>query len=226
MLDLFIKSSVIFFVMLLAIRLMGKRQLGELQPFEFVITLLIANVASVPIVDRQVPVIDGIIPIITLYFGHCLIVLLSLCSVKSRRVINGKPLTLITPRGIEADALKKANINVNDLVSALRQQGYFSPEDVGYALLETNGKISVLSNKTLEQRVAELPYTLIAEGKIMERNLALLRIDKFAVYEVLEEYDLPVSKVVLLTITQSGNTYLQPYDQQFVCGKSCLFGGL
>ena len=84
--DLFIKSTIIFVILVVAVRLMGKRQLGELQPFEFVITLLIANVASVPIVDAEVPITNGIVPILTLYLGHSAIVWLAFLSIKARRV--------------------------------------------------------------------------------------------------------------------------------------------
>ena len=216
MLDLFIKSSIIFIIMLFAVRLMGKRQLGELQPFEFVITLLIANVASVPIADRAVPVFDGVIPIITLYLGHCIVVWLSITSTRVRRVINGKPLTLINPDGIDSESLKKAHMNVNDLLSALRQQGYFTPEDVQFALLETNGSISVLEKQDSSHSEPELPYTVISEGKIMERNVALLEVDKFKLFEIIEPYELFVSQIVLMTISASGRVFIQPKDKKCI----------
>ena len=219
MLDLFIKSTVIFFALLLAVRLMGKRQLGELQPFEFVITLLIANVASVPIADRTVPVVDGVIPIITLYFGHCIVVWLALVSIRARRIINGKPLTLITPDGIDSDALKKAHMSINDLVSALRQQGYFTPDSVQYAILETNGKVSVMPVSGAEEPT-ELPYTVIAEGKIMERSIALLKMDKFIVFELLEPHDLGIADVLLLTVSPSGKVFIQPNKGRYIQGRS------
>lgn len=224
MLNLFIKSLIILAVMVVAVRFMGKRQLGEMQPFEFVITLLIANVASVPIADQHVPVTNGLIPILTLYLGHSLFVWLVLISVRLRRFVNGKPLTLITPDGIDDDARKKAHMSVNDLMLVLRQKGYYSPEQVKYAILETNGKVSVL---TAENTVSltELPYTLIDDGKIQERNLTLLNLNKFAVFEMLDEFDLMVSHVVLMTVTRSGRLYVQPRKGRYAVSKTELVGG-
>ena len=219
MYDLFIKSTIIFALLVIAVRLMGKRQLGELQPFEFVITLLIANVASVPIVDSAVPIENGIVPIITLYIGHSVIVWLAFVSIRARSVINGKPMTLINNDGIVWSALKKAHMNVNDLVSALRQQGYFSLDVVAFAVLETNGKVSVLEKPNCQENKAELPYVLIAEGKIMERNVALLKLNKFDVFWLLDKYDVLMQDVLLLTLTESGMVVVQPKQGKCISGK-------
>lgn len=202
--------------MLIIMRLMGKRQLGELQPFEFVITLLIANVASVPIASTEVDVTYGLIPMLTLYLSHTLIVWLSSRSVNVRRVVNGKPLILIDGEGIDSSTLKRTNMNTNDLISALRQQGYFTPEHVAYAILETNGKLSIMARKTSTDEMPEVPYTLVSEGKIMERNLALLNVDKFKVLGILEEHGLKVRDVVLLLATESGRVYLQPKNAKYL----------
>ena len=128
-------------------------------------------------------------------------------------------MTLINNDGIVWSALKKAHMNVNDLVSALRQQGYFSLDVVAFAVLETNGKVSVLEKPNCQENKAELPYVLIAEGKIMERNVALLKLNKFDVFWLLDKYDVLMQDVLLLTLTESGMVVVQPKQGKCISGK-------
>ena len=131
-------------------------------------------------------------------------------------------MTLINSDGIIWSALKKAHMNVNDVVSALRQQGYFCIDLVEFAVLETNGKVSVLPKVSTEDVPPELPYVLIAEGKIMERNLALLEIDRFDLFELIDRYDLLVEEILLFTLTDSGRTFMQPMQGRCTVGNTDL----
>jgi uncharacterized membrane protein YcaP (DUF421 family) len=156
-------------------RLMGKRQLSELQPFEFVITLLIAELVAIPMSDASIPIAYGLIPIFTLYIMHLFINKISARSIRFRKLINGSPMIVITPDGIDTRKLRMLDMNVDDLMDSLRASGHFNPSNIEYAILETNGKLSVLS-KTSEDNItpsqlgiavkdATLPKVLMSEGK-------------------------------------------------------------
>ena len=146
MFTLLIRCVIVYSIVLVVFRLMGKRQLGELQPFEFVITLIIADLATIPMAEINIPVIHGVVPLLTLMLLHFFISWISRKSIFMRKVINGKPVLIITPDGINYDALKKLNMNLNDLNEALRNLNYCSLDQIEYAIVETNGKITVLPN--------------------------------------------------------------------------------
>ena len=127
MLSLFVRCIVIYFFLLVAMRLMGKRQLGELQPFEFAITLVASELACIPMNDPTVPIIYGIIPVFTLFLVHIIITKLAVKSVRFRKVLNGKPVVVIEKGNLLPDVLKELNMNIDDLLEALRGNGYFNP---------------------------------------------------------------------------------------------------
>jgi uncharacterized membrane protein YcaP (DUF421 family) len=123
---------------------MGKRQLSELQPFEFVITLILADLACVPMAEIPIPIIYGLIPIFSIFMLHILITLISIKSIKLRRVLNGTPQIIINQGNMCFDNIKKLGMHVSDILEGLRNKGFFSPLDVEFAIVETNGMMSVL----------------------------------------------------------------------------------
>ena len=131
MLVVFIKSVVIFVIVFLCIRLMGKRQIGEMQPMELVITLIIAEIACIPINDPYIPFYSGIVPILTLTFLHILLSFVARKSQKVRRLLSGKPMLVINKDGIVYENLKKLNINMSDLIEAIRTSGYVDGDGQG-----------------------------------------------------------------------------------------------
>ena len=139
-----IRSIIIYTIVLLLIRLMGKRQIGEMQPFELVITLVIADLATIPMAETSLPLIHGIIPLFALVCLHYLISLLTRKSLFFRKLINGRPVILISPEGVDFKALQKLGMNFNDLQEALRSNNFFNLEEVLYAILQTNGTLTVL----------------------------------------------------------------------------------
>ena len=167
---------------------MGKRQLGEMQPYELVITLIFADLATVPMSDTALPLVHGIIPLLTLVCLHFLLSLLERKSLFLRKLINGKPIILIDPNRIHYKNLKKCNMNFNDLQEALRTNGNFTLEEVLYAIMQTNGTLSVLTRsannsinpQTINLEVEEnsLPIIIVSEGKINTENANLAKIDK------------------------------------------------
>ena len=144
MLVVFFKSIIVFFIVFVVVRLMGKRQLGEMQPFELVITLIIAEVACIPMNDPYIPFYAGIVPIVTLAFLQIIISTIARKSLVARRLISGSSVIVIDKEGINYGNLKKLNINVNDLIEAARSGGYMDLMDIAYAIFETNGNLCVI----------------------------------------------------------------------------------
>ena len=144
MLTLIIRSIIIYFLVLLVFRVMGKRQLGQMQPFELVLTLVLADIATIPMTEISVPLLHGIIPLLTLLVIHFLITLFSRFSNKFSELISGKPVIVINQDGIDFEAIKKLDLTIDDITESLRSAGYFSLSEVLFAIMETNGKMSVM----------------------------------------------------------------------------------
>lgn len=207
------RSLIIFTLLILGMRLMGKRTIGELQPYEFVITLAVAELACTPMQDLSIPLINGIIPLFTLFLAHYLITLITTKSIKFRKALNGKPLIIIDSDGINSECLKKLNMNVNDLMSLIRQQGYFSLEQVSYAIIETNGKLSILENEEAASPNS-IPMTLIVEGSYMHENMESLHITEEQVEKVLQEQQLEKKDIVIMT-ADSNRLFIQPKAKKY-----------
>lgn len=215
---------------------MGKRQLGELQPFEFVITLIIADLATIPMAEINIPLLHGIIPLITLTLVQFLISFISCKSITMRKVINGKPVIIISPNGIDYENLKKLNMNINDLNEALRNLNYFSFEDIDYAIVETNGKISVLPKSSaspvtngdlkLKTEPNYLPIMLICEGKYLKENFKTADVTTDFVEKILNKNGIfEMKDVIFLTLDNSGKIVLQVKDKPPIVVQSKYKGG-
>lgn len=213
MLTIFLRGLIIFGLLLVVIRLMGKRQIGEMEPFELVITLVISEIACVPMGDKNIPLTYGVVCILTLYIVHQVIVLLSK-NTKMQSIISGKPMLVIDKSGINVAAVKQLNMQVNDLMQSLRNTGYFSVEEIEYALMETNGQLSVIPKKSMENKQKSLPVPLILEGKWCEDELTQHGIDQQKIGNMLFKKRVKVKDVVFLTIDQNDHFVLQ--DKQGV----------
>lgn len=186
MLVLFLRGIIIYILVFLVIRLMGKRQVSDLQPFDLVITLLIADVASTPVSDSDVPILYGVIPVITLYLVHSLVAVISLKSEKVRAFVCGHSIIIIEKGVLQEQALRAANYSITELMEQLRANNVFNISDVEYAILETNGALSVLLKGPkqipdyeafkMQSPEEELPLLLVTDRKIDEN--ALKRIGK------------------------------------------------
>ena len=210
---IFLRGLIIFGLLLVVIRLMGKRQIGEMEPFELVITLVISEIACVPMGDKNIPLTYGVVCILTLYIVHQVIVLLSK-NTKMQSIISGKPMLVIDKSGINVAAVKQLNMQVNDLMQSLRNTGYFSVEEIEYALMETNGQLSVIPKKSMENKQKSLPVPLILEGKWCEDELTQHGIDREKIGNMLFKKRVKVKDVVFLTIDQNDHFVLQ--DKQGV----------
>lgn len=140
----FIRTAILYTLVVIVMRIMGKRQIGELQPYEFVITIMISDLASLPMQDTRFPLLLGIIPIITLLFLKVMLSQLELKSQLIRKFVNGEPCIVICKGKINYSVIKKQQINIDEIMEEIRLAGYFDLEEIQYAILENNGQLSIL----------------------------------------------------------------------------------
>ena len=222
MLTIIIRSILIYILVLFVFRIMGKRQIGQMQPFELVLTLIIADLATIPMAEVGVPVLHGIVPLLTLVILHFVLSQLSKLSPRVAKLISGKPVIVINPKGIDYDAMKKLDISIDDLFEGIRGQGYFSIEQVQYAIMETTGKVSVMpkagfapvTNDDLKNKVKEsfIPVNLVCEGQIMKDNLSILDIDENFIEKFVKQKEgknAKIKDVLVFTLDKNGNAYFQ-----------------
>ncbi len=205
---------------------MGKRQLGQMQPFELVLTLIIADLATIPMAEVSVPVLHGIIPVFTLVVLHFVLSVLSQVSNKFAHFLSGKPVIVINPNGLDFKALKNLNLSVDDVFEAIRGCGYFSLEQIQYAIMETNGKMSVLpksqfspltlQDMNIQAEENAIPINIINEGKLLRENLKIAKIDESDIQKIFEQAKVKRMKdVLILTIDKNGLVYLQKFGQKY-----------
>ncbi|MDE6790944.1 MAG: DUF421 domain-containing protein [Clostridia bacterium] len=208
----FLRTTIIFFTLLLVMRLMGKSQIGEMQPFELVITLLIAELACIPMADSSVPLLYGIVSIVTIFILHQIVWLLDLWFKPMKTVVCGKPSLVITKEGIDSYQLRQNNLDVADLIESMRGAGYFNLDDVYYGLYEANGKFSALAK---EQLTPTLPVLLVDSGKPDEKNarIAGLTVDK--IKEFTAEQGCKLKNVLVMTVDSNGRVYFQPKGKPY-----------
>lgn len=185
MLNIIIRSAILYILVVIVMRLMGKRQIGQLQPYELVITIMIAELASIPMEDVGVPIYKGLVPIFTLAFLHAVLSVALLKSQKMRRVVCGTPVILIRDGKMQQREMGDILINLNDLIEQLRVKSILDPADVAFAVLETNGQLSVFpkagkrpvtdGDLNLNSPPVTLPVPLIMDGRVMRHNLGLIR---------------------------------------------------
>lgn len=226
MFTIVVRAIIIYLVVLFLYRLMGKRQLGQMQPFELVLTLIIADLATIPMAEVSVPVLHGIIPLLTLVVLHFILTFLSKMSSKFSSFLSGKPVIVINPEGIDYKALKNLNISVDDVFEAIRGCGYFKIEQIQYAIMETNGKMSVLPKSQfapvtaqdleLEPEKSTIPINIISEGKIIKENLQVAKIDENDVKNILNQAKVKkVKEVLVMTVDKNGAVFLQKFHDKY-----------
>ena len=214
----FLRTIILYLSLITAVRLMGKRQLGEMEPSEFVVAMLLADLASVPMQDTGIPLLYGLVPIVTVLAFELIFSYLSFRHVPFRRLFCGKPVILMENGKILYPNLQKTRISVNELVEHLRENGVLDLTDVQFAVLETNGNISVIPYAKYQPAPAkdagvkvqenELPVTLLCDGKWQRENLQLAGKTKAWVLEQLEARHCRVEDVLLFTVAPSGKVYL------------------
>lgn len=215
-----LRTIILYALVVLVMRLMGKRQIGELQPYEFVITIMISDLAALPMQDTRLPLLLGIIPIITLLFVKTLLTQLQLKSQLARKIIEGEPCIVICGGKVNFEVLKKQQINLDELMEELRLAGYFDLKEIQYAILENNGKFSFLTydsdnnnnSKSLSKPV--LPIIYVLDGKLNKNSLTSSNKDALWITEELKKHNISNINNVLLAMTDTtGNFIYQLHDE-------------
>ncbi len=215
-----IRAILLYLLIIFCLRLMGKRQLGELQPSELVITILISNIASLPIEDTSIPMSMGVIPIIVFAAFELVISSISLKSKKFRSLISGKPIVIIRGGKIDQNAMRRLRFSVDDLMEALREKSIFDLAEVQYAIVETTGQVSVLQKHPAQTVTAEMlhiagesadpPVILISDGVLLRSGLTECGLRENWVENVLQRHSLKIPEVFLLAADSSGKYTLIP----------------
>ncbi|MGL5068902.1 MAG: DUF421 domain-containing protein [Sarcina sp.] len=220
---IFIRTIILYFTIILVIRLMGKRQLGELQPYELVITIMLANLATLPMADTKLPLLLGIIPTITLLMLKTILVELQIRFPLISRLFDGSPVILIEKGNVKIQNLKNQKMNITDLLEELREKGIFDINDVDFAILECNGSISVfpndclspISKKDLNLNASNkiIPQILYFNGKINNCGLSNINKDKVWLLKQLKNLNAPMLEDLFLVIlTSEKKIFFQKYN--------------
>ncbi len=182
MFSLFFRGMMLYIVMILVMRALGKRQLGEFQPYEFAMTILLADVVSAPMESVSTPMLHGILPVAAMFVVHGAITVLSMHSDKVRAFVSGKPSVVISKGVIDRRQLDKLCLSLSDLLEGLRGAGFLDPSEVGTAVIEANGTISAFAKpekrppNTAEMNIATgnegMPMILVMDGRVQPHNLA------------------------------------------------------
>ncbi|WP_333870300.1 DUF421 domain-containing protein [Desulforamulus putei] len=215
-----IRTLILFTLVVVALRLMGKRQIGKLQPYELVIIVMIADLAAVPMEDIGTPLISGIIPILTLLFVEVTISFLSLKSERLRGVVCGTPSVLVENGKIVEPELKRLRYNINDLLEQLRAKNFPNIADVEFAILETSGEISVVpksqkrpvnpADLNIPTKYEGIPMTLIIDGYVFDNNLNKINLTREWLKKELQKFGVSDFKQVLLaSLDTEGNLFYQ-----------------
>lgn len=220
MTTIIVRVLIIYILILIVFRIMGKRQIAQMQPFEFVLTLIIADLATIPMAEIALPLLNGIVPLLTLVVFQFIITILTKKFTLFSRLVSGKPVIIVNPNGIDYKALRKLNITLDDLFESIRVAGYFSLSDIEYAIMETNGEVSIMPKSqvspatkgdfNIEPQNGEIPLSIISEGKFLTDNLKLSSHDKEYYLNFLQNQNIKsIKSVLLLTITKGNEIYLQ-----------------
>jgi len=211
------RTIILYILVVVALRIMGKQQISQLQPFEFVLTLMLAELATIPMEDTGIPLLKGVIPICILLFAQVTISYLSLKSQGIRKVVSGTTTILIKNGIILDEALRKNRYNINDLLEQLRIKNHPNVNEIEFAYLETNGEISVIPkaekrpivvrdlNITVEE--VKMPVTLILDGVVQSENLRTTNFDGKWLEEKLKMFNIEKTTDVLIAILDTNGSF-------------------
>lgn len=223
MLITFFRSIVLYIIVLIVMRLMGKREIGQLQPFELAISIMIADLASIPMTEIGIPIFNGIIPILGLLVMHLIISVINLKSLKAREIICGKPSILIYRGKIDEKVLKKERFTINELEERLRGNNVVNLGDVEYAILETSGQVTVIQKPEKRNTIPEdfnitpeyegIPYDLVVDGKVMNKNLKLIGKNYNWLKKQVEKFGIKPEEALVVTIDGKGQIFCQEKEK-------------
>ncbi len=215
-----IRAVIIYITVITAMRIMGKRQIGELKPHELVITVLVSQVASIPLEDNSMPLANMFVPILIFVSFEIIVSIISMKSLNFRNLIQGRPMFVIRNGKIDEKQMKRLRFTIDDLIDAIRQKDVFDISTVQDAVIETNGSISVLQKaeeapvtpKQLKLSVDEnsTPIAVVIDGKPVTEYFSTEKIKNSKIELVVNNENKDIKDIMLLTIDEDGNTYLIP----------------
>ncbi len=219
-----IRTVILYLLIVAGIRLLGKHQIGQLEPSELVLALIIADLASVPMQDNGIPLLSGLIPIAVLLAVSTILSVLCTKSIKFRALLVGRPSIVIRDGVVQEGALRRTRFTIDELMEELRIQGYSDFKSVKFALLETNGQLSVLPNAAdrpvtaaqmgLSPEETGMPVVIISDGRLLSHNLTGMGYEENWLEKQLAAHKVhSVKQVFLLTVDQAGNTYVVPKEE-------------
>lgn len=219
MLITFFRAIVLYLIVLVVMRLMGKREIGQLQPFELAISIMIADLASIPMTEIGIPITNGIIPILGLLIMHLIISIINMKSIKAREIICGKPRILIYRGKIDEKALIKERFTINELEERLRGNNIMNLGDIEYAILETSGQVTVIPKPEKRNVIAEdlnitpeyegIPYDLVVDGKVMNKNLKKIGKDYNWLKKEVRKFNMNPEEALIVTYDGKGQIFCQ-----------------
>ncbi|MCQ2449367.1 MAG: DUF421 domain-containing protein [Clostridia bacterium] len=209
------RTVILYLLVIFAVRLMGKRQIGDLQPSELVITLLISEIAAVPLQDPSQPLLYGAVTIAVLVILEILLSVISLKSFYFRKLLSGQSVVIIQHGNVDQAAMRRVRMTVPDLIELLRGQDVFDLADVAFAVLETSGNLSVLKNsdQTGNQKIG-LALPIISDGRVVSESLTALALREVDVEHRLQEQNLKIVDVFLMTMDCYGNVCVVPKTKE------------
>ncbi len=210
----FLRTIALYLVLIFCVRLMGKRQIGEMEPAELVVTMLIANLASIPMQDGAIPLYSGLVPILTVLGMELVLSGLIFASVRFRRFLCGKPVILINNGKLDQKNLRRTRVTLDELTRQLREKNILELSAVQYAILETDGQISIFpfpkhrppaaKDAGIQVKPQSLPITVIEDGYLSRENLALSGKDEAWVENTLRSHGAGVGDTLMLTVDGLG----------------------
>ena len=223
MLVIFVRSIILYIIILIVMRMMGKREIGQLQPFELVIAIMIADLASIPMTEGGVPISNGIVPILGLLVMHLAISAINMKSIKMREIICGKPSILIYRGRIDEKMLRKERFTINELEERLRGNNVNNIGDVEYARLETSGQLTVIQKPNKRNAIPEdfnimpeyegIAYDLVIDGKIMNENLEKINKDYNWLKKETSKFGFLPEEALIITLDGKGQYFCQKKEK-------------
>ena len=224
MLMVLLKTLIIYAYLLLIMRLMGKREVGQLQTFELVVSMIIADVAAVPIYDEKASLLNVIISVGTLFLLHVIIAIINLKSIKGREILCGRPRILIEKGKIDEEALKKEFLTINELQERLREKDVFNLGEVEYVILETSGQISIvlkpdkrnikMEDLNIKSEYEGVAFDLVIDGKVMHENLKKIGKDYKWLVNQTKEFGIRPEDALVVTINGDNSFYCQAKNKK------------
>lgn len=204
-----IRTTILYALVVIVMRLMGKRQVGELEPFELVIAIMISDLASLPMQDARLPLINGVIPILTLLILQVTLSEFQMKNRKARKILDGSSSVLVKDGIVDMKQLRKQRLSLNELLEELRIQGEIDLSQLAYVIWETNGSLSIIRKNQIDNRPVYIPKVLFQNGKVFEDTLKIFNKDKAWLFNEVKNKNINIDNIEFIIYGHNGELYIQ-----------------